>query len=124
MAIHPNYADAILDGEKHVEFRKRTLASDITTVVIYATSPVQKVVGEFTIRETVVDAPDSIWERYGDVGEIDRDSYGAYYANAPTAVAIVVAQAKRYEVPQDLSELHSSPAIPQSFSYLPAAPVV
>lgn len=121
MAIHPGYAEAILDGAKHVEFRKRTLASDVSRVVIYATSPIQKVVGEFTIRETVVDEPDVIWERFGDVGEIDRESFGAYYANSSTAVAFVVDEATRYRKPQALKELASAPAIPQSFSYISAS---
>jgi predicted transcriptional regulator len=121
MAIHPGYAEAILDGAKHVEFRKRALASDISRVVIYATSPVQKIVGEFTIRETVVDDPDAIWDRFGDVGEIDRESFGAYYANSATAVAFVVDTAKRYSRPTSLNELDSAPAIPQSFSYISAS---
>jgi predicted transcriptional regulator len=118
MAIHPRYADAILDGNKQVEFRKRRLASDITTVLIYATSPVQRIVGEFRIREMVVGAPDAIWDAFGDVGIIDRDSFGDYYASSEHAVAIVVDVAKRYERSQPLSELTPAPAIPQSFSYI------
>jgi predicted transcriptional regulator len=119
MAIHPVYADAILDGAKQVEFRKRKLAEDITTVVIYATAPVQRVIGEFRIRETVVDDPESIWVRFGDVGVIDRDAYGAYYANSDHAVAFVVDEATRYERPQSLKELSTAPSVPQSFSYMP-----
>jgi len=118
MAIHPRYADAILDGDKQVEFRKRRLASDITTVLIYATFPVQKIVGEFRIREMVVGAPDAIWEEFGDVGIIDRNSFGDYYASSENAVAIVVDAATRYERSQPLSELTPAPAIPQSFSYI------
>lgn len=120
MAIHPIYADAILNGAKHVEFRKRKLADDIRTIVIYATAPVRRVVGEFNIRETVVDDPESIWQRFGDVGVIDRDSYGAYYANSQNAVAFVVDRVRRYETPQTLDELSTAPAVPQSFSYMPA----
>ena len=40
MSIRPQFAAAILDGSKRVEFRKRPLAADIGTVVIYATKPV------------------------------------------------------------------------------------
>lgn len=116
MAIHPEYADAILQGTKQVEFRKRKLAEDIETVVIYATAPVQKVVGEFRIRETVVDTPERIWARYGAVGVIDRHSFGEYYASTVSAVAFVVDKAIRYGQPHPLSELASS--IPQSFYYV------
>lgn len=116
MAIHPEYADAILRGVKQVEFRKRKLADDIETIVIYATAPVQKVVGEFRIRETVVDAPEQIWARYGAVGVIDRHSFGEYYASTVNAVAFVVDKAIRYGQPRPLSEL--APSIPQSFYYV------
>lgn len=118
MAIHPRYADAILAGRKQVEFRKRPLANDITTVLIYATSPIQKVIGEFRIHEVVVGEPDVIWTRFGHVGVIDQESFGEYFATSATAVAIVVEEPTRYARPRALSDLQPEPAIPQSFSYL------
>lgn len=118
MAIHPVYADAILAGEKKVEFRKRRLADDIRTVLIYATAPVQRVIGEFSIRETVVAAPDAIWNEYGTVGSIDHESFGSYYATSEQAVAFLVDEATRYERPQPLSEVHAKNSIPQSFYYV------
>ena len=39
MSIHPVYANAILTGDKKVEFRKRRLAADVTHVLVYATAP-------------------------------------------------------------------------------------
>jgi predicted transcriptional regulator len=117
MAIHPRYADAILSGEKLVEFRKRKLADDITTVLIYATAPVQRVVGEFSIKETVIDKPASIWATFGGVGIIDESNFDDYYASSTQAVALVVDQAYRYARPQTLDELEAS-SIPQSFYYV------
>ncbi len=118
MAIHPVYANAILAGEKQVEFRKRRLADDISTVLIYATSPVQKVLGEFRVRETVVDSPTSIWERYGHIGTIAHDDFRDYYSESPQAVAILVESVTRYARPRALSELQPKPTVPQSFTYL------
>lgn len=117
MAIHPRYADAILEGEKLVEFRKRKLADDITTVLIYATAPVQKVVGEFSIKQTVIDEPASIWATYGDVGIIDKSSFGEYYASSTHAVAFVVGEVTRYLRPRALSDVQGK-SIPQSFYYV------
>jgi predicted transcriptional regulator len=121
MAIHPRFAYAILDGTKQVEFRKRRVAPDITRVLIYATSPVQKVVGSFTISEIVVDAPDLIWDEFGEFGVIERDAFAEYYATSDAAVAIRVEGTERFERPLALSELEPSPSIPQSFSYLPTS---
>lgn len=117
MAIHPRYADAILRGNKLVEFRKRKLADDITTVLIYATAPVQKVVGEFSIKRTVIDEPATIWASFGDVGVIDETSFATYYASSAQAVALVVDRAIRYKRPHALSELEAK-SIPQSFYYV------
>src|SRR5690606_16414773 len=41
MSIRPEYAERILAGTKRIEFRKRPLASDITDVIVYATTPVR-----------------------------------------------------------------------------------
>ncbi|MET4703344.1 ASCH domain-containing protein [Frigoribacterium sp. UYMn621] len=117
MAIHPVYAEAILDGTKKVEFRKRRLAEDIRTVWIYATAPVQRIVGEFHIGETVVDSPETIWSSFGAVGIIEHSEYQSYFAEKTEAVAFVVQGATRYETPVALHELEPRPSIPQSFSY-------
>jgi predicted transcriptional regulator len=123
MAIHPRYADAILDGTKQVEFRKRRVASDISTVLIYATAPVQKVIGSFTIGGMVVDKPDRIWNEFGEVGVIERDDFTQYYATSEAAVAIRVEDTERFAQPIALADLDPSPAVPQSFSYLPLSAI-
>ncbi len=41
MSIHPQYANAIVEGTKRVEFRKRPLARNVTHVIVYATAPVK-----------------------------------------------------------------------------------
>jgi predicted transcriptional regulator len=94
------------------------MAKDITRVLIYAISPVQQIIGEFGIGRTVVDHPETLWAEFGDVGSIDQDSFDRYYEARDTGVAFTIAWAKKYASPQRLAELDSSPAIPQSFSYL------
>jgi len=120
MAIHERYADAIMDGVKRVEFRKRRLADDIETVWVYATAPVSKVIGRFSVEEIVQGTPQDIWERYGSVGVIERDAFFNYYDGATTAVAIIVGAAARLPDPITLDEIDPRPAVPQSFAYLSA----
>jgi len=119
MAIHPHYADAILDGRKKVEFRKRAVAEDVTTVLIYATAPVKKIIGQFEVAHTVVTTPSALWEQLGAVGCIDESAYREYYAASDAAVGLVIDAPKRYELPVRLAALLPSPAVPQSFAYLP-----
>lgn len=120
MSIHPHYAEAILKGTKRIEFRKRALACDVRTVVVYATAPVKAIVGEFTIDDIVVATPTRLWNLHGSVGGIDRSSYREYYAGSTRAAGILVKASRRYKRPVPLAELSPMPTTPQSFSYLPA----
>ncbi|MBT1665666.1 MULTISPECIES: ASCH domain-containing protein [Curtobacterium] len=121
MSIHERWAEAIVDGRKQVEFRKRRLADDIRTVLIYATAPSSQVIGQFTVSDMVSDTPARIWEQFGHLGVIEEEAFFAYYGSAPTAVAILVASAERFATPLTLGEFEPRPAVPQSFAYLPAA---
>lgn len=120
MSIHLRWADAIMSGEKRVEFRKRRLAADIQTVLVYATAPVSKVIGQFRVDDVVSDTPEAIWAQFGSLGVIGRDDFFAYYEGSSAAIAIVVANARRFEDPLALADIEPRPAVPQSFAYLSA----
>lgn len=120
MAIQPPFAQAILTGAKTVEFRKRPLADDVHTVLIYETAPTQRVVGLFRIADTVRMYPNLLWDRYGAVGAIPEEDFAEYFARHETGVGLLVECAVRFVRPLELSELQPSPAVPQSFSYVSA----
>lgn len=121
MSIHPEYANAILDGSKRIEFRKRRLAADIRTVLIYATSPVRRILGHFTVAEMVSTTPEHLWREFGEHGGISESLFHEYYTGADRAVGLVVDEAHR--LPTALPLDHISPDItaPQSFAYLDAS---
>lgn len=118
MAIHPRYAQAILSGRKTIEFRKRALAPDVRTVLIYETSPTQAIVGEFDLQEHVVESPDELWNQFGAMGGICKADYAAYYAGRPEAIGLAIATARRYNRPVPLSSLEPRSPVPQSFTYI------
>jgi predicted transcriptional regulator len=120
MALKPRYADAILAGEKRVEFRKRALASDITTVLIYATMPVKRIVGEFTVERTIAIPPRDLWRLVGCIGGVHEDDFYSYYAGSDIATGIIVESARRYKSATRRASLTPRPAVPQSFNYLAA----
>jgi predicted transcriptional regulator len=119
MAIHPEYAEAILLGRKHVEFRKRPVAPDVRSVVIYATAPVKGIIGEFAIDRVLVTSPQELWASVGAVGGITESAFRAYYADSDVAVGLIVKNPRRYPSSVPLNALQPEPAVPQSFSYLP-----
>lgn len=118
MAVHPRYAEAIMTGEKTVEFRKRRLADDIRTVLVYATAPVSEVIGSFTVQEVVAASPRRIWDEFGESGVIQYEDFFSYYDGSDVAVAIKVADATRFATSISLDAFDPRPATPQSFAYL------
>lgn len=118
MSIHPVYADAIMNGDKTTEFRKRRLAPDITTVWVYATSPIQRVIGCFKITETVEASPSLLWERFGRSGCISRINFDKYYAMCDSGFGIRIGAVVALPEPLPLSDVVASGTPPQSFQYV------
>jgi predicted transcriptional regulator len=118
MSVHPRYAEAIMDGRKKVEFRKRPLASDVSVVWVYATAPVQRIIGCFEVDATVTAAPHDLWRQFASVGCIDRADFDRYYAGSSVGSGIRIGNVIRLEVPAPIRELLPSGVPPQSFAYV------
>ena len=61
LSIKPEYAYKIFDGSKKYEFRRSVFKdTNVKTIVVYASSPVQKVIGEFEIDSILNESLDSL----------------------------------------------------------------
>ncbi|SKK41056.1 50S ribosomal protein L22/uncharacterised domain fusion protein [Mycobacteroides abscessus subsp. bolletii] len=118
ISIQPRYAFAILDERKTVEFRKRPLAEDVSLAWIYATAPIQRVVGYFTIGRIVADSPEDLWDQYGQVGCIDKLDFDAYYRGSRLGYAIEVDDVRSLAEAPPLNVVFPSVVPPQSFRYV------
>lgn len=118
LSIHPAYAERLLEGSKCVELRKTRLAREIDYVIIYSTSPVQKVVGYFSVAKVAIGLPKAIWSEYKHVAGIESRDFIQYYEGAKQAVAIEVEQMHKLSCPVPLSVLGAGLKPPQSFQYL------
>ncbi|HET8796659.1 MAG TPA: ASCH domain-containing protein, partial [Thermoanaerobaculia bacterium] len=105
LPIKPEFAGAILAGTKRVEFRKAPFRRKVTHVVIYASTPVQRVVGWFRVGDVDSGTPSELWSRHASHGGIAADAYDAYYGDRESAVAIGVAEVTVLCTPLPLSEL-------------------
>ena len=120
MSIHPQYAEAILARAKRVEFRKRRLAPDVSTVVMYATQPVGRIVGTFEVSGHDVATPDELWGRHSAHAGISATGFSTYYAQTSAAVGILIGGVHELPEPRRLTDLPGLIRPPQSFSYLSA----
>jgi predicted transcriptional regulator len=119
LSVKPKFAEAILAGVKTFEFRRALFRRpDIKTVVLYASSPTCKVVGEFTIEQVLSLKPDALWGKTRAGGGIDREYFDRYFEGRDTAHALKVKQARRYRWPLSLQQDYGITHPPQSFCYL------
>lgn len=117
LSIKPIYANAILDGIKKVEFRKRAFKRQVSHVVIYATTPIQRIVGWFRTKSLEQMSPSALWKRFATVGGISKDDFNAYYRGSESGVAIHVDCPRRLANPISIKRIKITVA-PQSFTYL------
>ena len=118
LSIKPEFVEKIFAGTKKYEFRKSlVIRSDVKIVVIYASAPIKRVVGEFEIDDILSDDVNTIWERTKMHSGISREFYNTYFKNRKTANAIQIGHLIRYEETRPLSDYNINQA-PQSFCYI------
>jgi predicted transcriptional regulator len=84
LSVKPSFAEAILAGVKKFEFRRVLFRrQDIKTVVLYASRPTCKVVGEFTLDEILSLDPDALWRATAGEGAIDREYLTNIFRGSP-----------------------------------------
>ena len=117
LSIKPEFAFKIFDGTKKFEFRKAIFKNDkIKTVIVYASSPVQQVIGEFEIERIINKDIDSLWELTQNHSGITEDYFYEYFANRIDGFAIEIKNTKKYRQPRCLkADYNLFP--PQSFAY-------
>lgn len=118
MSIHPRHVEMILSGRKRVEFRKVSFSGPLAYVVMYATAPVKRVVGIFSVKAIDEGSPSQLWRRYRTIGGVDHTVFRAYYAGSRRGVAIRVGRVVKLASPLRLSRLVARSPAPQSFRYL------
>jgi predicted transcriptional regulator len=117
LSIKPQFANKIFEGSKQFEFRKAIFKNpDIKKVIVYASSPVQMVIGEFEIDQIISNDPHTIWKQTRSRSGISEDYFFEYFQDRNIAYAIKVKKAKRYKNALCLrKDFNLLP--PQSFMY-------
>jgi len=117
LSIKPEFAFKIFEGTKRFEFRKAIFKRpNVKTVVVYASSPVQQVIGEFEIDDIISNSPPAVWEKTKKHSGITRSFFNKYFENKEVAYAIKIKEAKKYDIPLCLEAFNIVP--PQSYVYL------
>jgi len=118
LSIKPEYAKLIFNQSKKYEFRRVIFKNQkVKTVLVYASSPVKGIIGEFEIDSIISNAPDLLWEQTKYQSGIKKNKFFKYFANKEIGFAIKIKSVNQYQellCPRE----NFSVFPPQSFCYV------
>jgi predicted transcriptional regulator len=118
LSIKPEFANKIFEGTKRYEFRRTIFKNpDVTKVVVYASSPIQKIIGEFEIESILKDNLESLWRKTKNYSGISEEYFFKYFIDKELGFAIKIKNFKKYGTPKCIREDYNL-FPPQSFLYL------
>ncbi len=119
LSIKPQFVKEIFNGTKKFEYRKAIFKNkDITTIVVYATMPVGKIVGEFEIDEILMEHPSKIWQKTKKHSGVSEEFYDEYFSGRDKAYAIKIKSLNEYSEPICPYINNDNFTAPQSFKYM------
>ena len=119
LSIRPEFAEALLEGRKTYELRRRLFArDDVERIVLYASHPTQRVVGEFSVDHILKLEPRKLWTATSRGSAVPREFFDVYFEGRDVGFAVKVGKPKRYRQPKTLRESFGLTRPPQSFCYL------
>lgn len=122
MSLKPRFAEAILSGDKSVELR-RTAPKIIvpTRALLYATTPVQALVGTCIVTSVVSAKLSALWREYGSCAAVFHEEFVEYFEGVSVGTALTLTDPQRFGEQVPLREMRAHPAgfrPPQSFAYV------
>ena len=119
ISLHPQHANKILSGEKKIEFRRVWSKKSISTVVIYSTVPIKRIVAIAKVKKVHLGSPTSLWKLSKSIGGgLSRKNLYDYFFGKKIGYAIefrsVLSNSKYISPSKVIKNFHA----PQSFSYL------
>lgn len=117
ISIKPQFADLILNGEKKFEFRRNIPQKKVDSLVIYASAPVSRIIGEVQVADILSYAPSTLWRKTYKNAGISKSFFIRYFQGKKIANAYVLEKPNRFARPKSLTEYNIRTA-PQSFVYL------
>ena len=117
IAIHPEFAEKIFKGIKKYEYRKQKPRGFVDTLIIYATKPIGKVVGEVEVEYIYSHSPYMIWQWTRKHSGMSYEQYFKYFVGKRKAYAYKLGKVTKYDKPKKISDFGIKKA-PQSFVYI------
>jgi predicted transcriptional regulator len=118
LSIKPEFALKIFNGSKRYEYRRAIFKNqEVSRVIVYASDPIKRIIGEFEIEDILHDEPQLLWVKTKNHAGISEKRFFKYFTNKSKGYAIKIKMTRMYSDPLPLNSfMVASP--PQSFMYL------
>ena len=118
LSIKPQFVEEIIAGRKTYEFRKKGFKERVRKIYVYASSPVCRIVGEFTLGQVLEGQPELIWSKTSNHAGITRAYFDEYYDKREIAYALEIKSFKVYDKPINPYNILERFTPQQSFCYV------
>lgn len=119
ISIRPCFVEKILSGEKRLEFRRSWAVDQVDVLVIYSSSPIQKIVATARVVDVTEGSPSALWELAKiRKGGVTRQLIRDYFSGKKTGFAIGISDVMEFKQPVDPKKIFKEFRPPQSFRYL------
>ena len=119
LSIRPTFCQSIFEGKKVYEYRKRLFKrTDVDKVYIYASKPICKIVGYFTIAAMIEDSPNNMWKMTHEGSGITKEYFDAYFSGCDMAQAIKIDEVIKFDTPIDPKSVLKDFHAPQNYRYV------
>ena len=102
LSIKPEFANKIFEGTKKFEFRKSIFKKQVSTVVVYASAPLQQVIGEFEIEQILYLDLETLWNITHSNSGVSKNFFFVYFEDKERGYAIEIKNTKLYKIPKNL----------------------
>ncbi len=117
ISINPKHVENIINGSKKFEYRRIAAKKDISSIIIYETTPVKMIVAEAEIIDVLMLSPNELWEQTKKESGISKDFFDEYFKGKKIACAYKLGKVKVYDTPKTLLD-YGIKCAPQSFIYI------
>ncbi|WP_435147652.1 hypothetical protein [Halobaculum sp. P14] len=119
LSIRPKFARQIFDGEKIYEFRKPSVPTDVSYVLLLENGS-KDILGGFEVGDVIRKDVDELWSEYGK-GTSVKDRFYRYYEGWEYGLAFEVQKPDEFEqsIPiETITEADSNLNVPDQFSHI------
>jgi predicted transcriptional regulator len=118
LSIKPEFANKIFSGKKKFEFRRSIYKNKaITKIIVYASSPISKLIGEFEVGKIIHSDLESLWDLTKEHSGITEEYYYDYFLGKENGFALEVLKTTTYSEYLCIKETYGIHP-PQSFAYV------